>query len=131
MKKIVIATLMFHSSASALGVEEDFCAMVIKVPDEEYVILRREPGEQFETRTKLVLKDFLYADTSQCSMWSSICTKSWTHVYSVHRLDGAPRDNRRGYTAGWIYTNYIKSVPCDWDWGYPDPDPPKGIIDPP
>ena len=40
--------------------------MVIKVPpDEPYVIWRTEPGEQFEPRAKLVLNDFLYADTSQ------------------------------------------------------------------
>jgi hypothetical protein len=130
MKKILIAMLVLSTAAPALAVEEEFCAMVTKVPDEAYVILRMEPGEQFEPRTKLVLNDFLYADTYQCSTWSSICTKSWTHVYSVHRIDGAPRDNLHGYTAGWIYTNYIKSVPCDWDWGYLDPDPPKNI-DPP
>jgi hypothetical protein len=128
MKKILLATLVL--STPALAVEEEFCAIVIKVSGEPYVILRTEPGEQFEPRTKLVLNDFLYADTYQCSTWSSVCTKSYTHVYSVHRMDGAPRDNVRGYTAGWIYTNYIKSVPCDLDWGYPDPDPPKNM-DPP
>jgi hypothetical protein len=103
--------------------------MVTKVPDEAYVILRVEPGDQFAPKTKLVLNDFLYVDTFQCSTWSPICTKSWTHVYSVHRVDGAPRDNRRGYTTGWIYTNYIKSVPCDLDWGYLDPTSPA--MDPP
>jgi hypothetical protein len=124
MNKILITILVLSTPAPALAVEEEFCAMVIAVPDESYVILRTEPGEHFEPRTKLVLNDFLYADTYQCSTWSSICTKSWTHVFSVHRMDGAPRDNRHGYTAGWIYTNYIKSVPCDWDWGYVDTDPP-------
>jgi hypothetical protein len=127
IEKILIAMLVLSTPAPALAVEEEFCAMVIQIRDEPYVILRTEPGEQFEPRTKLVLNDFLYADTYQCSTWSSICTKSWTHVYSVHRMDGAPRDNMHGYTAGWIYTNYIKSVPFDWDWGYSDPDPPKNM----
>ena len=86
MKKILIAILVLSTPAPALAVEEEFCAMVIKVPDEPYVILRTEPGEQFEPRIKLVLNGFLYADTSQCSKWSPICTKNWTHVYSVHRM---------------------------------------------
>jgi hypothetical protein len=128
MQQILIGALMF--ATPTLAVEEDFCAMVIKVPNEGYATLRMGPGEQFEPRTKLVVNDFLYADTSQCSTWDNICTKSWTRVYSVHRMDGAPRDNLHGYTAGWIYTNYIKSVPCDWDWGYADPDPPRNM-DPP
>src|SRR5246500_5286713 len=36
-------------------------------------------------RTKsLVLDDFLYADTSRCSIWNDDeCTDSYTHVYSV------------------------------------------------
>jgi hypothetical protein len=127
MKKILIAMLVLSTPAPALAVEEEFCAMVIAVPDEGYVTMRMGPGEQFGVQTKLVRNDFLYADTFQCLSWGDICTKSWTHVFSVHRMDGAPRDNRHGYTAGWIYTNYIKSVPCDWDWGYPDPDPPKNI----
>jgi len=129
MKRILIAMLLLSTAVPALAVEEEFCAMVTKVPDEAYVILRVEPGEQFQPKTKLVLNDFLYVDTFQCSTWSPICTKSWTHVYSVHRMDGAPRDNLHGYTTGWIYTNYIKSVPCDWDWGYLDPTPP--VMDPP
>ena len=114
MKKILIGALVF--STPALAVEEDFCAMVIKVPKEGFGTLRMGPDENFELRAKLVLNDFLYADTSRCSTWDRICTKSWTHVYSVHRMDGAPRDNLHGYTSGWIYTGYIKSVPFDWDW---------------
>ena len=129
MKTILIAMLMLSTPAPALAVEEEFCAKVIKVPDEGYVTLRMGPGEQFGVQIKLVLNDFLYADTYQCLSWGNICTKSWTHVYSVHRMDGAPRDNRNnGYTGGWIFTNYVKSVPCDWDWGYLDPDPPKETV---
>jgi hypothetical protein len=130
MKRVLIGALVFSTPAPALAVEEDFCAMVIKAPDEGYVTMRTGPGEQFEPRTKLVLNDLLYADTSQCSIWDHVCTESWTHIYSIHRMDGAPRDNLHGYTTGWVYTTYIKSVPCDWDWGYADPDPPKNI-DPP
>jgi hypothetical protein len=53
-----------------------------------------------------VVDDFLYADTIRCSIWDDgACTDSHTHVYSVHRMDGAPRDNTHGSTAGWVRTN--------------------------
>ena len=118
---VVLATSA--SLASQVG-EEDFCALVIKAPSEGFVILYDGPGDKFGFRSKLVVNDFLYADTSRCSIWNNgECTNSYTHIYSVHRLDGAPRDNLHGYTGGWVYTQFIKSVPCDWDWGYADPDP--------
>ena len=128
MKKILIALLVF--SKPALAVEEEFCAKVTSVPKDGLVYMREGPGAEFPIRTSLFLNDFLYADTSMCSIWNNnICTTTWTHVYSVHRIDGAPRDNFHGFTSGWVYTSYIKSVLCDLDWGYVDPDPPN--IDPP
>ena len=130
MKKILIAVLVLSTPASALAVEEEFCAKVTSVPKDGLVYMREGPGAEFPIRTPLVLNDFLYADTSMCSIWhNNICTTTWTHVYSVHRTDGAPRDNFHGFTGGWVYTSYIKSVSCDLDWGYVDPDPPN--IDPP
>ena len=126
MKKILIAVLVFSTPASALAVEEEFCAKVTSVPKDGLVYMREGPGAEFPIRTPLVLNDFLYADTSMCSIWhNNICTTTWTHVYSVHRIDGAPRDNFHGFTSGWVYTSYIKSVSCDLDWGYVDPDPPN------
>jgi hypothetical protein len=130
MKKILIAVLVFCKPASALAVEEDFCAKVTSAPKDGLVYMRQGPGAEFPIGAPLVLNDFLYADTSMCSIWNNnICTTTWTHVYSVHRIDGAPRDNLHGFTIGWVYTSYIKSVSCDLDWGYVDPDPPK--MDPP
>lgn len=125
MRLLLMIALSLVSTA-ALAVEEEFCALVIKAPTTGYVSLQDGPGPQFQLRAKLVVNDFLYVDSSNCSIYhSDVCTRSYTHVYSVHRLYGAPRDNLHAYTGGWVYSNYIKSVPCDRDWGYADPDGPQ------
>jgi len=72
------------------------------VPSIGHITLYDGPGDRFGQRAKLVRDDFLYADTSRCSIWNDDeCTDSYTHVYSVHRIDGALRDNLHGYTSGW------------------------------
>jgi hypothetical protein len=125
----VVLLAVSATNAAQVG-EEDFCATVVKVPKEGYVLMYNGPGNTYGIQTRLVKDDFLYADTSRCSIWNeNACTDAYTHIYSVHRIDGAPRDNLHGFTIGWVYTSYIKSVSCDLDWGYVDPDPPN--IDPP
>ncbi|MFZ0838299.1 MAG: hypothetical protein WAM77_12655 [Xanthobacteraceae bacterium] len=125
--RIVVAALLGLCVSSASASEEmDFCALVSTVPSIGYITLYDGPGDRFGQRAKLVLDDFLYADTSRCSIWNDgECTDRYTHVFSVHRIDGAPRDNMHGYTSGWVYTKNIRTVDCDRDWGYPDPDWPK------
>jgi len=125
MRFVFAAILCLGIISAAASEEIDFCAIVTSPPT-GYIVLYDGPGGRFGTRAKLVLNDFLYADTSRCSIWNDgECTDSYTHVSSVHRIDGAMRDNMRGYTSGWVYTKHIKAVSCDWDWGYPDPDWPK------
>ena len=121
MRIVVAAILGLFIIPARAGDELEFCALVISAPA-GYIILHDGPGTTFGTRAKLVVDDLLYADTSRCSIWEDgACTDSHTHVYSVHRMDGAPRDNMHGFTAGWVRTKYIKAVSCDLDWGYRDP----------
>ena len=115
MHIIVAAILGLFIIPARADDELEFCAVVISAPA-GYIILHDGPGSKFGTRAKLVVDDLLYADTSRCSIWEhGACTDS------VHRMDGSPRDNTHGFTAGWVRTKYVKAVSCDLDWGYRDP----------
>jgi hypothetical protein len=117
MRKVLISVIfgLLLGTSQQANATSDFCAVVLKTPD-GFLNLRQAPEAQSKIIARLFRSDFLYADTASCEerngTWICDDRNQWTHVISVHRIDG-PLKEAKTFTHGWVTNQYIQWFICE------------------
>jgi uncharacterized protein YraI len=108
MKKLLAAIAMLMAVSSSAMATADGCAVVLRTPDG--FTLRKGPGIQYPTITRLKPGDFLDADSKPCSDENPAC--GWIHITG--------RPGKPLSWDGWVLLKYVKTM---GDCPEPDVDP--------